>query len=59
MDRGLIFKLGLKVPLGIPYSLTKDVKYLSFFREEMIIVNIEFSFYLNPLIFKNRVYSIG
>jgi len=56
--RGLIFKLGLKVTLGIPYSSTKNIKYLYFFKEEIILINIEFSSYLNPLILKNGIYPI-
>ena len=58
LDRGFIFKFGLKVILGVPCGLTKDIKYFSFFREEIVIVNAEFLLYLNPLIFKNRVYFI-
>jgi len=57
-DRGVVLKLGLKVPLGVPYSLTKEVEYFSFFRKEMVIVNVELSSYLNPLILKGRVYPI-
>jgi hypothetical protein len=58
LDRGLVLKLGLKVLLGIPYGLTKEVEYFSFFRKEIVIVNIELSLYLNPPIFKGRVYPI-
>ena len=58
LDRGLVLKLGLKVPLGVPYSSTKEVEYFSFFGKEMVIVNAELSLYLNPLIFKGRVYPI-
>ena len=57
-DRGIVLKLGLKVPLGVPYSLTKEVEYFSFFRKEIVIVNTEFSLYLNPPILKGRVYPI-
>jgi len=57
-DRGVILKLGLKVPLGVPYGLTKEVKHFSFFRKEIVIVNTELSSYLNPLILKGKVYSI-
>jgi len=57
-DRELILKLGLKVPLGVPSGLTKEVEYFSFFRKEIVIVNTELSLYLNPLIFKGRVYPI-
>jgi hypothetical protein len=58
LDRGIVLKLGLKVPLGVPYSLTKEVEYFSFFRKEMVIVNAELSLYLNPPILKGRVYPI-
>ena len=58
MDKGVVLKFGLKVTLGISYSLTKKVKHLGFFRGEMVIVNAEFSLYLNPLILKGRVYPI-
>jgi len=58
LDRGIILELGLKVPLGIPSSLTKKVEHFSFFKKEIVVVNIELSLYLNPLIFKGRVYSI-
>jgi len=58
LDRGLILKFGLKVPLGVPSSSTKEVKYFSFFRKEIVVVNTELSLYLNPLILKSRVYPI-
>ena len=58
LDKGLILKLSLKVPLGIPSGSTKEVEYFSFFRKEIVIVNTELSLYLNPLILKGRVYSI-
>jgi len=58
LDRGIVLKLGLKVPLGVPYSLTKEVEHFSFFRKEMVIVNAELSLYLNSLIFKGRVYPV-
>jgi len=58
LDRGVVLKLSLKVPLGVPSSSTKEVKYFSFFRKEIVIVNAELSLYLNPLIFKGRVYPI-
>ena len=58
LNRGLVLKLGLKVPLGIPNSLAKEVEYFSFFKEEMVIINTELFLYLNPLILKGRVYSI-
>ena len=57
-DRGIVFKLSLKVLLGIPYSLTKEVEHFGFFRKEIVIVNMELSLYLNPLILKGRVYPI-
>jgi len=57
-DREIILKLSLKVPLGIPYSSTKEVEYFGFFRKEIVIVNTELSLYLNPLILKGRVYPI-
>ena len=44
--------------MGILCSLTKKVKYFSFFREEMVIINAEFSLHLDSPIFKNRVYPI-
>jgi hypothetical protein len=59
LDRGIVLELGLKVPLGVPYSSTKEVEYFSFFRKEIVIVNAELSLYLNPLILKGRVYPIG
>ena len=59
LDRGIVLKLGLEVPLGVPNSLTKEVEYLGFFRKEIVMVNAELSLYLNPLIFKGRVYPIG
>jgi len=58
LDRGVVLKLGLKVPLGVPSSSAKKVKYFSFFRKEMVIVNAELFLYLNPLILKGRVYPI-
>ena len=58
LDRGIVLKLGLKVPLGVPYSLTKEVEHFSFFRKEIVIVNAELSLYLNPPILKGRVYSV-
>ena len=58
LDRGLILKLSLEVPLGVPSSLTKEVEHFSFFRKEIVIVNAELSLYLNPLILKGRVYPI-
>ena len=58
MDRRIILKFSLKVILSIFYGLTKDIKYLSFFKEKMVIVNMEFPLYLNPPIFKSRVYPV-
>ena len=59
LDRGIVLKLGLKVLLGVPSSLTKEVEYFSFFGKEVVIVNVELSLYLNPPILKGRVYPIG
>jgi hypothetical protein len=58
LDRGIVFKLSLEVPLGVPSGLTKEVEYFSFFGKEIVIVNAELSLYLNPLILKGRVYPI-
>ena len=58
LDRGIVLKLGLEVPLGVPSSSTKEVEHFGFFRKEIIIVNAELSLYLNPLILKGRVYPI-
>jgi len=58
LDRGVVLKLGLKVPLGVPSGLTKEVEHFGFFRKEIVIVNTELSLYLNPLILKSRVYPI-
>jgi len=58
LDRGVILKLSLKVPLGVPSSSTKDIEYFSFFRKDIVIVNVELFLYLNPLILKGRVYPI-
>jgi hypothetical protein len=46
------------VILGISCSLTKDIKNLGFFKEEIVVINIELSSYLNPPIFNGRVYPI-
>jgi len=46
------------MPLGIPYGLTKNIKYFDFFKKEIIIINTEFSSYLDPPILKGRVYFI-
>jgi hypothetical protein len=58
LDRGIILKLGLKVPLGVPYGSTKEVEYFGFFGKKIVIVNAELSSYLNPPILKGRVYPI-
>ena len=58
LNRGLILKLGLKLPLYIPSGSTKEVKHFGFFRKEIVIVNAGLSLYLNPPILKNRVYFI-
>jgi len=58
LNRGIVLKLSLKVPLGVLSSLTKEVEHFSFFRKEIVIVNTELSLYLNPLNFKGRVYPI-
>jgi len=57
-DREIVLKLGLKVPLGVLSGLTKKVEHFSFLKKEIVIINAELSLYLNPLIFKGRVYSI-
>ncbi len=44
--------------LGVPYSLAKEVEYFSFFRGEVVIINLEFSLYLDSPVLKNRVYPI-
>ena len=58
LDRGLVLKLYLKIILGIPYSLTKDIKHFGFIKGEIVVINMEFSLYLDPLILKSRVYPI-
>ena len=58
VDRRFILKFRLKVTLGISCSLIKDIEHLSFFKEEVVIINIKLSLYLNPPIFKGRVYPI-
>jgi len=57
-DREVILKLSLKVPLGVPSNSTKEVKHFSFFRKEIVIVNVKLSLYLKLLILKDRVYPI-
>ena len=57
-DRGIVLELGLKVPLGVPYSSTKEVEHFGFFGKEIVVVNAELSSYLNPPILKGRVYPI-
>ena len=59
LDRGLILKLGLKVPLSVPRSSTKEVEYSCFFGKEIVVVNAELSSYLNPPVLKGRVYPVG
>ena len=59
LDRRVIFKLGLKVTLGVPHSSAKEVEHFGLFRGEMVMVNLEFSLYLDPLVLKGRVYPIG
>ena len=44
--------------LGVPSSSTKDIKYLSFFGREIVVINTELASYLDPLILKGRVYPI-
>jgi len=58
LNRRLVLELGLKVLLGVPNGLTKEVKHFGFLRGEIVIVNIELSLYLDPLILKGRVYPI-
>ena len=58
LNKRLILKLSLKVLLGVLCNSTKDIEHFSFFKKEMVIVNIELSLYLNPLIFKSRVYPV-
>ena len=57
-DRRVIFKLSLKVTLGVPYSLAKKVEHFGLFGGEIVIVNLEFSLYLDPPVLKSRVYPI-
>ena len=45
--------------LDISYSSTENIKYLSLFRGEIVVINTEFSLYLNPPILKGGVYPIG
>jgi hypothetical protein len=58
LDRGLVLKFSLKVPLGVSCSSTKEVEHFSFFRKEIVVVNVELFLYLNPLILKGRVYPV-
>ena len=58
LDRGIVLKLGLKVPLGVPSSSTKKVEHFGFFGKEIVVVNTELSSYLNSPILKGRVYPI-
>jgi hypothetical protein len=57
-DRRFVLKFSLKVMLGISYSLTKDIEHLGFFKEEIVVINMELFLYLNPPIFKGRVYPV-
>jgi hypothetical protein len=57
-DRRFILEFSLKIILGISCSLIKDIEHLGFFKEEMVVINMELSLYLNPPIFKGRVYPI-
>jgi hypothetical protein len=57
-NRRFVLKFSLKVILGISYSSTKDIEHLGFFKEEMVIINTKLSLYLNPPIFKGRVYPV-
>jgi hypothetical protein len=57
-DRRFVLEFSLKVILGISCSLIKDIEYLGFFREEMVVINAELSLYLNPPILKGRVYPV-
>jgi hypothetical protein len=47
------------VLLGVPSSSAKEVKHLSFFKKEIVVVNAELSSYLDPPILKGRVYPVG
>jgi len=58
LNRRLVLKLSLEVSLGVPNSLTEEVEYFSFFRGEVVIVNIKLSLYLDPLILKGRIYPV-
>ena len=58
LDRRVILKLSLKVILGVPYSSAKEVEHFSLFRGEIVVVNLEFSLNLDPLVLKGRVYPI-
>ena len=40
LNRRIILKLSLEVLLGVPCSLTKDIEHFSFFKKEMVVVNI-------------------
>jgi len=57
-DRQLILKLSLKVLLGVPNNLTKELEHFHFFRGVIVMVNIELFLYLDSLILKGRVYPI-
>ena len=58
LDGGFIFEFGLEVPLCISYSSSKDIEHLGLFRSEVVLINVEFSLYLDSLVLKGRVYAI-
>ena len=47
------------MPLGVSRSSAKEVEHFSFFGGEVVVINLEFSSYLDPLVLKGRVYPIG
>ena len=57
-NRQLVLKLSLKVLLGVPNGLTKEVKYFYFFRGVIVMVNTKLSLYLDSSIFEGRVYPV-
>jgi len=58
LNRQLILKLSLKVFLGVPNGLTKEVEHFSFFRGKIVIVNIKLSLHLDSLVLKGWVYTV-
>jgi len=56
LDRRVIFKLGLKVTLGVPRGSAKEVEHFGLFGGEMVVVDLEFSSYLDPPVLKGRVF---